>query len=93
MTIVTVHNVGVFSQLQHEVKGSFLQENIHGKVIKMTLPLSLPVFFQLVFFSVGIHAAFIGKPLCLDKKEVHAMEFPLPNCHRLPPLFFDVVHI
>src|SRR5210317_96584 len=92
MAIMAMDDLRFVIEQHDQVETALLQQDIHGKIVKMSLSLNLPGFALRFFPGVGIDPLFLEEALGFQQIDLNPVLNSVPDSDPLSALQIGIVH-
>ena len=93
VAVLAMDDVRPCIKQDHQVERCLLQENIHGKIVKVAAAPIMGWVFFLLFRGVGIDAQFFPVALSINQVNIHSVQLGIPEQNALPAVLGSIVHV
>ncbi len=91
MTILTMKHIRPGSCENCIVQRGLLKQDIHGKIVQVTIPFFMSGIKGLFFPGVCIDPQLFTKAVCLHKYYINTLQLPVPKAYAFSTFFMCVV--
>ncbi len=91
MTILTMKHIRPDTCENCIIQCGLLKQDIHGKIVKVTIPLFMSGIKGLFFPGVYINPHLFTKAACLHKYYINTLQLLVPKAYAFPTFFMCVV--